>query len=147
MTRNFSTLNIFYLFLIRCCHLAMNFAITLLQHFRMILSFFNQLLRKNFLRSCIFYADFGDLGQKKQLFLRFFAEILEGAKRVYKILSFSTAPSVLRKNVKKVSKKVLTLQGLRGIIYKSTRYGNKTKAKIVRQNESTKRNCSDSRQH
>ena len=40
-----------------------------------------------------------------------------------------------RKINKKSLKKVLTLLGQRGIIYKSTRYGNKTKAKVARQND------------
>ena len=48
------------------------------------------------------------------------------------MLSFSTAPSVSRKKTKKLAKKVLTGCTGRGIIYKSSRYGNKTKAKIVR---------------
>ena len=48
------------------------------------------------------------------------------------MLSFSTYPSVSRKKMKKVVKKVLTDENLRGIIYKSMRYGNKIKAKIVR---------------
>ena len=65
-------------------------------------------------------------------FLKFFQEIFNVWKRVYRMLSFSTAPSVSRKNVKKVTKKVLTGCTGRGIIYKSSRYGNKTKAKIVR---------------
>ena len=51
---------------------------------------------------------------------------------VYIILFLPTEPSVSRKKVKKVAKKVLTDEDLRGIIYKSTRYGNKTKAKIAR---------------
>ena len=48
------------------------------------------------------------------------------------MLPFSTYPSVSRKKMKKVPKKVLTDENLRGIIYKSTRYGNETKAKIAR---------------
>ena len=39
------------------------------------------------------------------------------------MLSFATEPSVCTRFVKKVTKKVLTLFGVRGIIYKSTRYG------------------------
>ena len=39
------------------------------------------------------------------------------------MLSFATEPSVCTIFVKKVTKKVLTLFGVRGIIYKSTRYG------------------------
>ena len=48
------------------------------------------------------------------------------------MLFLPTSPRVSRKNVKKVTKKVLTITEHDGIIYKSTRYGNKTKAKIVR---------------
>ena len=48
------------------------------------------------------------------------------------MLLLPTSPRVSRKNVKKVTKKVLTITEHDGIIYKSTRYGNKTKAKIVR---------------
>ena len=51
---------------------------------------------------------------------------------VYIILFLPTEPSVSCKKMKKVVKKVLTDENLRGIIYKSTRYGNKTKAKIAR---------------
>ena len=48
------------------------------------------------------------------------------------MLLLPTNPRVSRKNVKKVTKKVLTGSTGRGIIYKSSRYGNKTKAEIVR---------------
>ena len=44
-------------------------------------------------------------------------------KPVYKVLYLATEPSVCTRFVKKVTKKVLTLFGVRGIIYKSTRYG------------------------
>ena len=67
-----------------------------------------------------------------QLFLNFFQEIFSAWKRVYRMLSFPTAPSVSHKKTKKLAKKVLTGCAGRGIIYKSSRYGNKTKAKIVR---------------
>ena len=45
---------------------------------------------------------------KKQLFLRFFEEILGPIKAIIKHTSFPTNPSVSRKNPKKVPKKVLT---------------------------------------
>ncbi|WP_456106035.1 hypothetical protein [Phascolarctobacterium succinatutens] len=45
---------------------------------------------------------------KKALFLKFFQEILMAIKAVIKHTSFSTNPSVSRKNLKKVPKKVLT---------------------------------------
>ena len=45
---------------------------------------------------------------KKALFLKFFQEILMAIKAVIKHVSFSTNPSVSRKNLKKVPKKVLT---------------------------------------
>ena len=45
---------------------------------------------------------------KKALFLSFFEEILMPIKAIIKHVSFSTNPSVSRKNVKKVTKKVLT---------------------------------------
>ena len=48
------------------------------------------------------------------------------------MLLLPTEPCVSRKNVKKVTKKVLTDYDGRGIIYKSSRYGSKTKAKIAR---------------
>ena len=38
----------------------------------------------------------------------FFQEILDGTKRVYKVLLIATEPSVYTKFVKKVTKKVLT---------------------------------------
>ena len=41
-------------------------------------------------------------------FLRFLEEILGALKRVYMILHLNTEPRVSRKNVKKVTKKVLT---------------------------------------
>ena len=53
------------------------------------------------------------------------------------MLSFSTCPSVSRKKMKKVIKKVLTDWNGRGIIYKSSRYGNEIKAKIVRHKQDT----------
>ena len=45
---------------------------------------------------------------KKALFLKFFQEILKAVKAMVKHASFSTNPSVSRKNLKKVPKKVLT---------------------------------------
>ena len=45
---------------------------------------------------------------KKALFLKFFQEILMSIKAIIKHVSFSTNPSVLQKNLKKVPKKVLT---------------------------------------
>ena len=45
---------------------------------------------------------------KKALFLRFFEEVLMPIKAIIKHVSFSTNPGVLRKNLKKVPKKVLT---------------------------------------
>ena len=44
----------------------------------------------------------------------------------------ATEPSVHRKFVKKVTEKVLTLKSRCGIIYRSTRYGTETKAKVAR---------------
>ena len=92
--------------------------------------------RKNLASQPLFLLFFraysGIFWRKKQVFQRNFEENSGRIKRVYKILCFTTKPSVSRKNVKKVAKKVLTLDGVRGIIYKSTRYGNKTKAKIAR---------------
>ena len=67
--------------------------------------------------------------------MRFFQEKLCAVILVYIILFLPTEPRISRKNVKKVTKKVLTDENLRGIIYKSTRYGNKTKAKIARQQQ------------
>ncbi len=75
----------------------------------------------------------GHFDEKNGYFYKFFCRILDTAKRVSKMLLLPTDPSVSLKFVKKVTKKVLTLPCLRGIIYKSTRYGNKTKAKIARQ--------------
>ena len=66
------------------------------------------------------------------VFWRFFTKKLPCSKLVYIMLLLPTSPRVSRKNVKKVTKKVLTITEHDGIIYKSTRYGNKTKAKIVR---------------
>ena len=58
------------------------------------------------------FADFQRFLWKKQLkkalFLRFFEEILMPIKAIIKHASFSTNPSVSRKNLKKVPKKVLT---------------------------------------
>ena len=45
---------------------------------------------------------------KMLLFLRFLEELLMPIKAIIKHVSFSTNPSVSRKNVKKVTKKVLT---------------------------------------
>ena len=45
---------------------------------------------------------------KKALFLKFFQEILMPIKAIIKRVSFSTNPSVSRKNLKKVPRKVLT---------------------------------------
>ena len=49
---------------------------------------------------------------------------------VYRMLLHSLEKS--SKKLKKTCKKVLTLKTGCGIIYKSTRYGNKTKAKVAR---------------
>ena len=58
------------------------------------------------------FADFQRFLWKKQLkkalFLKFFQEILMAIKGIIKHASFPTNPSVSRKNVKKVPKKVLT---------------------------------------
>ena len=58
------------------------------------------------------FTDFERFFEKKQLksalFLKFFQEILMAIKGIIKHASFSTNPSVSRKNVKKVPKKVLT---------------------------------------
>ena len=58
------------------------------------------------------FTDFRRLLWKKQLkillFLRFFEEILRPIKAIIKHVYFSTNPGVSRKNLKKVSKKVLT---------------------------------------
>ena len=45
---------------------------------------------------------------KNPIFLRFFEEILMPIKAIIKHVSFYTNPSVSRKNLKKVPKKVLT---------------------------------------
>ena len=65
------------------------------------------------------------------LFYNVFGKNLVAAKRVYKVLWIATEPSVYMKFVKKVTKKVLTLLEVHGIIYKSTRYGNKTKPRSL----------------
>ena len=65
----------------------------------------------------------GSFASFKALFSKFFGEILDAAKPVYKVLSFATEPSVCTRFVKKVTKKVLTRKVRCGIIYKSTRYG------------------------
>ena len=58
------------------------------------------------------FTDFRRFLWKKQLkmllFLRFFEEFLMPIKAIIKHVSFSTNPSVSLKNLKKVSKKVLT---------------------------------------
>ena len=58
------------------------------------------------------FTDFRRFLWKKQLkillFLRFFEENLMPIKAIIKHVSFSTNPSVSLKNLKKVSKKVLT---------------------------------------
>ena len=58
------------------------------------------------------FADFQRFLWKKQLkkalFLRFFEEFLMPIKAIIKHTPFSTNPSVSRKNIKKVPKKVLT---------------------------------------
>ncbi len=58
------------------------------------------------------FTDFRRFLWKKQLkmllFLRFFEEFLMLIKAIIKHVSFSTNPSVSRKNLKKVPKKVLT---------------------------------------
>ena len=58
------------------------------------------------------FADFQRFLWKKQLkkalFLKFFQEILMPIKAIIKHGCFSTNPSVSRKNLKKVPKKVLT---------------------------------------
>ena len=58
------------------------------------------------------FTDFRWFLWKKQLkmllFLRFFEEVLMPIKAIIKHASFPTNPSVLRKNLKKVPKKVLT---------------------------------------
>lgn len=58
------------------------------------------------------FTDFERFFEKKQLkmllFLRFFEEVLMPIKAIIKHASFPTNPSVSRKNLKKVPKKVLT---------------------------------------
>ena len=49
-----------------------------------------------------------DFWGSKNLILLFFARFFGAAKRVYKALSIATEPSVHKKFVKKVTKKVLT---------------------------------------
>ena len=49
-----------------------------------------------------------DFWGSKHLILLFFARFLGAAKRVYKVLLIATEPSVYKKFVKKVTKKVLT---------------------------------------
>ena len=56
----------------------------------------------------IFGGFYGKKQLKKALFLRFFEEILMPTKAIIKHVSFYTNPSVSLKNLKKVSKKVLT---------------------------------------
>ncbi len=71
-----------------------------------------QKFKKKFREKEKFFADFQRFLWKKQLknllFLRFFEEILMPIKAIIKHASFSTNPSVSRKNLKKVPKKVLT---------------------------------------
>ena len=52
--------------------------------------------------------DLGYVNTFFDTFLRFFEEILGALKRVYMILYLNTEPRASRKNVKKVTKKVLT---------------------------------------
>ena len=70
------------------------------------------ILRKKICETKKNFADFLRFLEKKQvkkaLFLRFFEEFLMPIKAIIKHASFSTNPSVSRKNVKKVTKKVLT---------------------------------------
>ena len=63
------------------------------------------------------------------VFWIFFTKKLPCSKLVYIMLLLPTNPRVSRKNVKKVTKKVLTITEHDGIIYKSTRYGNEIKPK------------------
>lgn len=71
-----------------------------------------QKFKKKFREKEKFFADFQRFLWKKQLkkalFLKFFQEILMAIKAVIKHTSFPTNPSVSRKNLKKVPKKVLT---------------------------------------
>ena len=53
-------------------------------------------------------GDLSDFWGSKHLILSFFASFYGAAKRVYKVLSIATEPSVHKKFVKKVTKKVLT---------------------------------------
>ena len=71
-------------------------------------------------------------GGGRHLNLLFFSRFFGAAKRVYKVLLIATEPSVHKKFVKKVTEKVLTRYVRCGIIYKSTRYGTETKAKVAR---------------
>ena len=74
----------------------------------------NLLLRKKkiskiFREKVIFFThNLPFFGRKSNFFLRFFEEILGALKRVYMMLLLNTEPRVSRKNVKKVTKKVLT---------------------------------------
>ncbi len=56
----------------------------------------------------IFSGFYGKKQLKNLLFLRFFEEILIPINAIIKHASYSTNPSVSRKNLKKVPKKVLT---------------------------------------
>ena len=71
-----------------------------------------QKFEKKFLKQRKNFTDFERFLEKKQLksalFLKFFQEILMAIKAIIKHVSFSTNPSVSRKNLKKVPKKVLT---------------------------------------
>ena len=71
-----------------------------------------QKFKKKFREKEKSFTDFRRLLWKKQLkillFLRFFEENLMPIKAIIKHVSFSTNPSVSLKNLKKVSKKVLT---------------------------------------
>lgn len=71
-----------------------------------------QKLTKKFCAAKKKFADFERFSEKKQLksalFLKFFQEILMPTNAMNKHSCFHTAPSVSRKNLKKVSKKVLT---------------------------------------
>ena len=68
--------------------------------------------KKKFLKQRKIFTDFERFFEKKQLksalFLKFFQEILKAVKAMVKHVSVSTNPSVSLKNLKKVSKKVLT---------------------------------------
>lgn len=71
-----------------------------------------QKFKKNFAKKRKILLIFGGFLWKKQLkillFLRFFEEFLMPIKAIIKHVSFYTNPSVSRKNLKKVPKKVLT---------------------------------------